>query len=81
MKLSKKTQAYLCLIGKAEEASVQLARKFAKQADELRAAGLAVYPNLTGRMPRCPDSKGIGPARRNSAVASKKRGRAIDDQP
>jgi hypothetical protein len=43
MKLSKKTQAYLCLIGKAEEASVQLARKFAKQADELRAAGLAVY--------------------------------------
>jgi hypothetical protein len=43
MKLSKKATAYLCLIGKTQDASVPLTRGYTKQADELNAAELAVY--------------------------------------
>jgi hypothetical protein len=43
VKLSKKADAYLRLIGKTEDASVPLTRGFARQADELKAVGLAVY--------------------------------------
>jgi hypothetical protein len=43
MKLSKKAAAYLRLIGKTEDASVPLTRGYARQADELKVADLAVY--------------------------------------
>jgi hypothetical protein len=43
MKLSKKAAMYLRLIGKTEEASVPLTRGYTRQADELKAADLAVY--------------------------------------
>jgi hypothetical protein len=43
MNLSKKAAAYLRLIGKTEDASVQLTKGYTRQADELKAAELAVY--------------------------------------
>jgi hypothetical protein len=43
MKLSKKATTYLRLIGKTEEVSVPLTRIYTRQADELKAAELAVY--------------------------------------
>ncbi len=43
MKLSKKALAYLRLIGQTEDASVQLTRGFAKQAQELNDSRLAVF--------------------------------------
>jgi hypothetical protein len=43
MKLSQEASAYLRLIGKTEDASIPLTRGYARQADELKAAGLAVY--------------------------------------
>lgn len=43
VKLSKKADAYLRLIGKTEDASVPLTRGYAMQADELKTAELAIY--------------------------------------
>jgi hypothetical protein len=47
MKLSKKAATYLHIIGKTEDASVPLTKGFARQADELKTAGLAIYVSIS----------------------------------
>jgi hypothetical protein len=60
VKLSKKAESYLRLIGKTDDASMRLTKGYAKAADELKHNELAIYiPISTGGCNVALTQKGI----------------------